>query len=92
MKSVSKGWRVAALGLAIVLITAACGGNKSNDSSSSSQNTSSSGKAGSLPATLKFGVPLDTSGSAAVAGDRKLDHRIEVEIHDLEPDLRVAPR
>lgn len=59
-----RGIPVALAACVLALGAAACGGG----SSSSGAASNSGGGSGGLPETLKIGVPLDTSGSAAVAG------------------------
>lgn len=58
MRLLSKEGRALVLGVSIIFVLAACGSNSSNSSNSGD----------GLPASIKIGVPLDTSGSAAVAG------------------------
>jgi branched-chain amino acid transport system substrate-binding protein len=57
---------IAALALAVGV--AACGSSSDDSDSGSGSSTTASSGGGSLPSTIKIGVPLDTSGSAAVAG------------------------
>ena len=64
MRSLSKTSRVAALGLSLSVVLAACGSSSNKSSSTKSTGSAKS----SLPASIKIGIPLDTSGSAAVAG------------------------
>lgn len=75
MKQLSRTWRSLALLLATLMLVAACGSDDGDDGDAASAgggNTETTGEAGggesALPDVIKIGVPLDTSGSAAVAG------------------------
>src|SRR3712207_6173447 len=60
MEMVRKRMKLFAACLAIAVVAGACGGDDGGGAAP--------GGGGQLPATIKIGVPLDTSGSAAIAG------------------------